>query len=345
MPLFAKDHEIDVHLCIQNDQIQLLPDNIENVTLHTLPKHYGFWRVQVWEQFFLPRLARRIGAEVTFSPANYGPILARNSVILIRNAIGVAFVERRLTKFAYWAAVYVGTALSLMTCKKALAVSDYARRTTAAGILKRFRDRIAVIPHGINRAFSPPANGRERQNFILAVSDIYVQKNLKNLLLAIARLAPYHDNIVLKVAGNFIDQEYWESLKSILSENGLEKHVEFLGPVSPEGLVDLYKDCAVFVFPSLVETFGNPLVEAMASATPIASSESAAMPEVVGDAGLFFDPTDVDEIAVAINRLIRNPDICEDLSKKAEIRAKAFSWEATAARTLDIIKDVATSSS
>lgn len=339
LPLLAADDEIDLHLCIQEDQRSLLPANAERITLHVLPHRFSFWQLHFWEQFSLPRLARRIGADVTFSPANYGPILAPNPVILIRNAIGVAFVERRPMKFFYWAGVSLGTALSLIRCRRALAVSSYAQHSVTGGFLRRYRDRISVVPHGVDKLFSPPDAGCSRETFILAVSDVYVQKNLENLLLAIARLRPHHPGITLKIAGSFIDEDYLKTLREIIDDRDLGRNVEFLGHVPPDGLVDLYRRCQIFVFPSLIETFGNPLVEAMASATPIATSSTAAMPEVVGDAGLYFDPTDVDGIAVAINRLIRHPDLRGALARKAADRAKGFSWEATAAQTLAVIKD------
>jgi glycosyltransferase involved in cell wall biosynthesis len=344
LPLFAKNPQLDVHLCIQEDQRSILPAEIDGVSLHTIPSSFGFWRVQAWEQFLLPRLAKRIGADVTFSAANYGPIFARDTVILIGNAINVAFVEYRPTKIVYWAAVYLGTVLSLATCSRAIAVSDYARRTTTVGFLRRFRDRIAVVHHGVDKSFSPPQTTTKREEFILAVSDIYVQKNLKNLLFAIKRLIPYHTEIRLKVAGSFIDMGYWNSVQKILKDENLENHVEFLGHISPENLVDLYRRCRVFVFPSLVETFGIPLLEAMASGAPIASSNTAAMPEVLDDSGVMFEPTDIDGIAVAINKLIRHPELCQTLSEKAVERASNFTWQKTAEKTISVIKEAAVKS-
>jgi len=341
LPLFARDEEIDLHLCIQEDQRSLLPAGMENVTLHVLPHPLTFWRLLFWEQISLPRLARRIAADATFSPANYGPVFSPNTVILIRNAIHVAFVERRPIKFVYWAGVYAATALSLIRCRRAIAVSEYARRSVTAGLLKGLRDRIRVIPHGVDPMYTPPPANAKREDFILAVSDVYVQKNLTNLLFAVARLRPYHPSISLRIAGSFIDADYYETLKRIVDNENLADHVQFLGQVSPANLVDLYRRCAVFIFPSVVETFGNPLVEAMASAAPIASSNTAAMPEVVGDAGLLFDPTDVDAIAVAINKFIRNPAIRVEYSRRAVARAQSFSWEATASRTLAVIKEAA----
>lgn len=341
LPFIAKDPSLDVHLCIQESQRSLLPAAVEGITLHIPPKGFGFWLIQIWEQLVLPRLARRIGADVTFSTSNYGPLFASNSIILIGNAISVALVERRPMKLVYWGAVYLGTALSLIRSKQVLAVSEYARKSVTAAIPKRLRKPAKVVHHGVGQSFSPPPPGSKREDFLLAVSDVYVQKNLKNLILAIARLRPYHPEISLKIAGGFIDKSYLKTLKEIIEDRNLQDQVEFLGHVALEDLAGLYRRCKIFVFPSLVETFGIPLIEAMASGVPIASSDTAAMPEVLGDAGLYFDPTDVDGIAAAINRLIRDPDLCRELSKKALARAADFTWENAARETLATIKATA----
>jgi len=145
-------------------------------------------------------------------------------------------------------------------------------------------------------------------------------------------------DILLKIAGRPVDKDYFESLQQIVRDENLEKNVQFLGEVKPADLVDLYQQCGVFVFPSSVETFGNPLVEAMASAAPIACSKTAAMPEVVGEAALFFDPADAEDMARAIERLMGDAELRRELSNRARLRAGNYSWKGTAARTLNVIK-------
>lgn len=342
LPHFAKAPDIALHLCIQDEQRALLPPGLEeSLTLHVPPAAAGFWGIQAWEQAVLPRLARRIGADVTFSTANYGPLLAGNAAVLIGNAIGVALVDRRPAKLAYWAAVYLGTALSLMRCRRALAVSDYARRAVVDTLPRWLRPQTTVVHHGVDPLFGPPPAGRPREDFLLAVSDVYVQKNLENLLLAVARLGPRHPDLSLKIAGRFVDKGYLAHLRALVDARGLAARVEFLGHVEPPDLANLYRRCKIFVFPSLIETFGIPLIEAMASGAPIASSDAAAMPEVLGDAGLLFDPTDVDGIAAAIDRLIGDAGLREDLSERARRRAARFTWEAAAERTLAVLREIA----
>ena len=207
LPLMAGDNDIDLHLCIHEDQRILLPENLKNTTIHTLEFPQGFWRLQIREQINVPLLAKKIGADVTFSPANYGPLMAPNSVVLLRNALSVAFVERRLVKQGYWALVYLGTFLSLLVSRKAITVSQYAMKAASGGLIGLFGNRFTVVPHGVSDNFSPPSKEVKRENFLLAVSDLYVQKNFKNLILAMARLKPKHPGLTLKIAGNPIDPD------------------------------------------------------------------------------------------------------------------------------------------
>ena len=343
LPWMARDRDIDLHLCIHEDQRVHLPDPLENITVHSLNFRQGFWRLLIREQIDIPRLAKRIGADVTFSPANYGPLLAPNSVVLLRNALSVAFVERRLVQLGYWALVYLGTFLSLLVSKRAITVSEYARNAASGGLIGLFGTQYTVVPHGVSEIFSPPDTNAERENFLLAVSDLYVQKNFKNLIAAMARLKPDHPGLTLKIAGRPIDDDYFQELKLKVAEEKLDGEIEFLGGVPSQDLVGLYRRCGVFVFPSTVETFGNPLVEAMACGAPVACSDTAAMPEVAGDAAEFFDPSSVESMAQTIKRLLENQELRQNLSRKALERAKAFSWQRTADETSAVIKDAAVS--
>lgn len=338
LPQMVGDREVELHLCLSEDQVDLYAGVLDGVSVHVVSFRAGFWHRILHEQIQVPYIARRLGADATFSPANYGPLCAPHGVILLRNALSVAFVERRPVKLLYWMALYLGTALSLITSRRAIAVSNYARRSAAGGLLSLVLDRIAVIPHGVGPEFSESPESA-RKDFLLAVSDIYVQKNLGNLIAAVDRLRSRHSDVRLKIAGRPIDADYFQTLKRQVERLGLEGHVEFMGNVDRADLVDLYRRCQVFVFPSTVETFGNPLVEAMACGAPIVCSNAAAMPEVVGDAALFFDPADVDDIANRIEELMGDPDQRRVLGRRAAERGTRFSWRETSRRTLEVVKE------
>ena len=198
---------------------------------------------------------------------------------------------------------------------------------------------MVVVPHGVDRTYLSGNHNDDRDKFLLSVSDIYVQKNFIALIRAIANLRESIPDIRLKVAGSPVDTEYFAALKALITEQRLDEHVEFLGHVPVNELKNLYGRCRIFVFPSTVETFGNPLVEAMACGAPIASSNTAAMPEVLGDAAVYFDPNDLDNITEVLGELYNCPAARRDLTSKALERAKLYAWEETKNLTLQVIRD------
>jgi len=341
LPYFAADDTLETHICLHRDQQDLLDGIATGVRVHLMDFANGFWQLLKNEQTEVPRLARAIAADVVFSPANYGPIAAPNQVIMLRNALGVGFVEKRPAKIAYWALLTVATAVSILTARRVIAVSEYVR-DAGAGILARLlAAKFSVIWHGVDDLFSPPGTGDAREDFLLAVSDIYVQKNFETLVLAIERLGREHPAIELRIAGRPLDDAYYQGLLRTISEKGLSGNIRFLGHLPPDELAALYRRCRAFVFPSWIESFGNPLVEAMASGAPVASSDAAAMPEIVGGAGLLFAPGDAAGMAEAIGRLLGDDALCRTLSRQSVARAKEFSWPRTAERTIAVIKRAA----
>ena len=179
---------------------------------------------------------------------------------------------------------------------------------------------------------------QSREYFFLVVSDIYIQKNIHNLLIALASITDKFPNAKLKIAGSSIDINYLESLNIIIEKYNLQDAVEFLGRKSSEELVLLYQRCQIFIFPSTIETFGNPLLEAMACGAPVACSNTAAMPEIAKDAALYFNPAEPEDIARKIIQLTDDKVLLTSLSQKSLARAELFSWEVTAEKTIKVIK-------
>jgi len=117
--------------------------------------------------------------------------------------------------------------------------------------------------------------------------------------------------------------------------------VRFLGPVPEDDLPALYAGATLFVFPSLYEGFGLPVLEAMACGTPVACSNTSSLPEVVGDAALTFDPADSSAIARAITRVLADAELRQVLRERGLAQAAGFSWERTAAKTLEVYRRAA----
>ncbi len=339
LPLLAEDPELELHLFLHRDQFELFGVLDERVRLHLLNFKNGFYSNLIWEQCALPILARIMSVDVTVSPANYGPLFAPAQVIMLRNSLAVAGKETRPIKRLYWGGLTLMTALSLLTCRRAIAVSDYARKALTFGLGESFQKKVTVIHHGVSEKFQPNSNVM-RQNYLLAVSDIYIQKNLHTLIQALVDIREKFPSIVLKIAGKAIDEGYLQELYQALDQTGLRDAVEFLGEQNADKLLVLYQECKLFVFPSTVETFGNPLVEAMACATPIISSNTAAMPEVLGEAGRYFDPLDVKDMADKIIALLEDDAARVELGERAFQRAHQFSRKTTTDKTAEVIKSV-----
>lgn len=341
LPFLADDPSVDIHLCIHDSQRGKIDNPVDGVQVHVLTFQTGFWRLLVHEQWAVPKLARAIAADVVFSPANYGPLLARRHIVMLRNALGVAGVDKRPSKIAYWALLSVATVLSLLTARRGIAVSRYMVDSIGTVLARIFAGKVTVIPHGVDERFRAAPEDDRRDDFLLAVSDIYVQKNFETLLLAIEKLRQTHPDVDLRIAGQFLDPAYYTGLLEIISAKGLQENVRFLGSVPPQELRVLYRRCRAFVFPSWVESFGNPLVEAMASGAPVASSNAAAMPEVLGGAGLLFDPADSTEMAATLARIIDDEDLRSRLSAQSVRRAADFSWSSTAQKTSAVFHQAA----
>jgi glycosyltransferase involved in cell wall biosynthesis len=284
-------------------------------TLHRTPMPDGFIPLMLWEQIRVPAIFRRLGADVLFSPANYGPLAVRRQVLVMQNDLSVGCIETRPRKRLYWTMLAAMTRASRAAAKGAIAVSEFIARQTGG----------TVVHHGVPAGFFPDPT-LAREDFILAVSDLYVQKNLHTLFDA-------ELNRPLLIAGGDVDPEYAASLKS-----RAPPHIRFLGRVPPEELASLYRRCAVFVFPSTVESFGLPLLEAMACGAPIACSRTAAMPEVAGDTVLYFDPADPVDIGRTVRKLLADRQLAREMGRRAALRAGEFTWQKAAAKTAEVIR-------
>jgi glycosyltransferase involved in cell wall biosynthesis len=215
---------------------------------------------------------------------------------------------------------------SLRRAKTVIAISRHVKET----LVERMEidpERIEVIHLGLDHElFRPSADGR-KQPFLLYPANAWPHKNHERLFEAFGRI-----------------RQAKPDLRLVLTGTGLEKlgavppGVEVRGRVPREKLADLYRTASALVFPSLYEGFGQPPLEAMASGTAVALSRAGSLPEVCGDAALYFDPTSTDEIAEAILAVLERP---ERLIQRGLERASRFTWEATARRHDDVYRALA----
>lgn len=233
---------------------------------------------------------------------------------------------------------------------RVLTPSEYSRRA----ILKHYRipeDKVVVVPNAVAGQFRPIE--REvaraaiqkkfgiRRPFVLTVGDLQPRKNHVGLLHAfeeVLRAEPKlpHDLV-------FVGKETWYSreLHRAVDRSSVQHRVHFAGFVDDADLVKFYGACDLFVFPSFYEGFGLPILEAMACGRAVACSRATAMPEVANAAGILFDPGSKEEITRAMLDVLLNPELRVRLERLGVHRAAGFSWEKSAAQTLDVYYDVA----
>jgi glycosyltransferase involved in cell wall biosynthesis len=168
---------------------------------------------------------------------------------------------------------------------------------------------------------------------LLSVSVKRPSKNLGRLIEAMATVAEKVPDAVLVLAGS--PSHHDDELRAVADRAGVTGRVRFPGHVSGADLEGLYRAAACFVFPSLYEGFGLPVLEAMRRGLPVVCSTASAVPEVAGDAALYFDPHDTGAIATAVLRLLGDPDLAAELAEAGRTQAGHFSWRATAQGTLE----------
>lgn len=178
--------------------------------------------------------------------------------------------------------------------------------------------------------------------YLLCVSHLYPYKNIENLLIAYARINKLKNKIpILKIAGDFRSPNYFDKLKNIIAANNLNDKVQFIGPVSKEELKYLYTNCYFMIFPSPFENFAYTLVEAMSCGAPIICSNTTAMPETCGDAAIYFDPYDVEEMEVKINLLLKDENLRNTLKEKSLARVNELpDYEEVILQIFDIMKNL-----
>jgi glycosyltransferase involved in cell wall biosynthesis len=301
------------------------------------------------EQVHVPWVLRRERPDLYHAPHYVLPAGVRcPSVVTIHDCIHLMFPQYLPNRLAYayaraqmWAAARRSHSI--------LTVSEASKRD----ILHLFNvppEKIVVVYNAIDSHFSVTpsdeavARVRERyqldHRFVLYVGNIKPHKNLIRLIEAFDELRRGElDDLKLLIIGDQISK--LPALRRAVHLHKLHKHVRFLGYLSDDQLAILYRLASVFAFPSLYEGFGLPPLEAMASGTPVVTSNVSSLPEVVGDAAVLVNPYDVDAIVDGLRRVLTNPALAAQMRQKGIERAREFSWERSVAKTWGVYQQIA----
>ncbi len=339
------DGDTDYVLLVRPDDIglaQQLGDNFRAVGVAAEP-------YSLREQFAIPHALQGLGVDAFHTPHYVlPPLVSVPSVVTIHDCIHLMFPQYLPSRFAYF---YARAFLWLAANRSAriLTVSETSKRD----ILRFFRipeQKIEVTYNAIDERFGqPPAQEeftrvRERyqldRQFILYAGNIKPHKNLERLIDAFHQIrAGGFENLMLLIIGDEISK--YPTLRREVHRYKLHKHVRFLGFVPDKTLAVLYRLASVFVFPSLYEGFGLPPLEAMASGTPVVTSNISSLPEVADGAAVLIDPYNAEAIAGGITSVLTSPDLRDRLIARGLARVHEFSWDRSVRRVRQIYGEVA----
>ena len=306
-----------------------------------------------WEQLCLWYILKKYKADILYSPANIGLIFYPFPTIIMIQTVAPFDKEMIKRQNIYYRLKFnllrVLTNLSVRKAKKVLFITNKAKRE-----LSRYynlqEEKSTVIYHGRSILFKPDLNYeclekiKQKYNlseFILYVSNIYRYKNFLELIQAFSLIKEQiNPNLKLVLVGKSFDDQYTESLKTLVLDSGIKDRVIFFGHIPYEELPCFYALCQLFVYPSTCESFGMTLVEAMACGSPILASNVEPMPEICQDAAVYFDPFSPQDIAEKFQTVLKNNDLLQDLRLRSLKRANCFSWQETARKTLRVLESV-----
>ena len=247
--------------------------------------------------------------------------------------------------FLSWSTKY-----SLKKSSNIISVSNFTKQEIK-DIYGGNTDKITVIHNGYNSFLYKKSEDTDKikavldkydlpKSYILYVGRLEKKKNTPALIEAYANLKERNKSLEQKLV-LVGDASYgFDEVKYVIQEFNLDYDVIMPGWVDEEDISYIYNAASSFIFPSRYEGFGIPLLQAMACETPIAASMATSIPEVVGDAAILFNPTEVDEIAKAMEDVTLNGEIRKELIEKGKERVKNFSWNKTTRETLNLINSL-----
>lgn len=304
----------------------------------------------VWDQITIPKLATQSNVDILHQTCFSAPVFYRGKIVVtIHDLISVFFGHN----IPFWSRQYFAKWMpfTYRFADHLIAVSEHTKKD-AIKVLGIPENKITVIHEAADERYKviddPKAHHRIREKYklgdkpiILHIGTLEPRKNLSFLIksFSIAKKDGLDASLVITGKKGW----YYEGLFTLVDELELQDNVIFTGYVDDEDIPTLYNVAAVFTFPSQYEGFGLPPLEAMASGTPVISSNTSSMPEVVGDAGILLPPKNEAKWAEAMTQVISDKKLQQSMRAKGLEQAKKFSWEKCARETIAVYEKVATS--
>ena len=313
----------------------------ENIRIEGAERLPGGARRALWQQWTLPRLATRAGVDLLYCPDYSRPIFS--GVPLVNTIHDLSFYASSPPFLPLASRLWKGSLarVAIRRSTRLVVDSNFIRDE----LLQRFDldpMRVTVI-HLAAEDFPGELRQKAACPFLLFVGTLETRKNLMTLIRAFTALRASgripHRLVLVGQPGYG-----WGEISAAIADSPSRDHIEVRGYETRPEVLRLYRSADLFVFPSLYEGFGLPLLEAMAGGAPVACARAASLPEVAGDAAEYFDPGSSADMAAAIERIVGSPEVQESLRRKGRERLKLFSWDECARRHCEVFREVVESS-
>jgi len=352
----AKGHRV-VLLCKSNRlaEAKRIFESDPNVATRPLPvRSHAMSLKNAWlDSVTIQKIAEREGAEVVHFPYNWSFPFRKKApcVLTIHDVIPFTFREA-MGFFRNHLLYKSGTRLACRLNDVVTTVSEFSKHEIVEKVGVP-AEKVRVVPNGLRRPTTPSAateksleerfqlSSGSTDGFLLNVGGIHERKNIGRLISAFSRLVRQEGYAgKLLITGSYSNNPYLRKMKkrcdAAVRKTGMEERVIFTGFISDEELDTLLRRAKFLVYPSPCEGFGLPVIEAMQVGTPVVTSKFTGTAEVAGNAAVLVDPYSTDEIAAGMSRLLREPELRAELSRRGRERAKQYSWEKTAEKYFEI---------
>ena len=334
---------------VRGDSVaQSLPE-APNLTLEVLPEANFAQRIR-FQLEEAARLSRRYQADLYYSVAETAPRgLSCPLIVSFRNPNVFTSLDQNWGLYQSFRlpALRRAAARTARRAARVIFVSHDSARWIGDSI-QLAPDKRAVIYHGIDpRSWHPspgPSTSEAKDLGILSVSSIYRYKNFVRLIEAWRKFAEHRANAPpLTIVGDVVDRTHARDMEiARLACGPLAEKVRILGAVPYEEIAEYYRRSTIFVFPSYLETFGHPLLEAMSSGVPVVAADIDVFREVAREAAVYCDPFETTSIASSLSKVFDDSTFRESLTQAGKLRVGRFTWDQTASQTLQLLHDVLT---
>lgn len=301
----------------------------------------------LWEQVALPLTVRKIKADLLHCTSNTAPLFCPCKLILTLHDIIFLEPRDKSNKSMYQNLGFYYRKLlvphNVRRSHLVITVSEFER----SRIEGYFHNSVSVLKNSYGEHFRHIDNAYEvtkkyidEKEYLFFMGNTDPKKNTLTTLMGYAKYAMKHENPLPLLLANLSQQEF-ERLIKVGGMEEVAKHIKLSGYIVNNDLPFIYSGAKAYLYTSLRESFGIPLLEAMATETPVISSNNSAIPEIAGDAALLIDPTDPDAICAAIEEMIGNDKLRKEKIAAGKEQVKLYSWEKSAEKLIQIYKKYA----